>query len=63
MANIYGTIFNDVIDALPLGNSNDYIFANNGNDLVYGWSGNDTIDGWNGNDTLFVFVRLEISKY
>jgi Ca2+-binding RTX toxin-like protein len=52
MADYYGTIYGDYIDAYPAV-SDDYIFADAGDDTALGWKGNDYIDGWTGNDSLY----------
>lgn len=52
MADYYGTVYGDYIDAYPAV-SDDYIFADAGDDTAFGWEGNDYIDGWTGNDSLY----------
>lgn len=46
---IYGTAYQNVIDALG---GDDTVYVLQGNDVVYGGSGNDFIDGGAGNDLL-----------
>ena len=53
MADLIGTLGNDVLDALPYGQSNDYIFGDAGDDILYGYDGDDTLDGGAGNDSLY----------
>ncbi|MGG6292816.1 calcium-binding protein [Leptolyngbya sp. AN02str] len=50
MAILSGNAFNNLLDAISYGNSNDTLYGYGGNDTLYGWNGNDKIYAGTGND-------------
>src|SRR5207244_993543 len=64
MANVFGTVNSDWIDAADgVTNGNDTIFGFGGDDWIFGLGGNDTIKGGGGADYIDGGIGIDTADY